>query len=344
MNKKTAVLLINIGTPASTAVKDVRRYLFRFLNDKRVIELPWLMRKILVNIIIVPFRAGKSAGMYKKLFTEKGSPLLFYQNSLVAKMNKMTSQEIKVYSAMRYSKPFVSDALEEIKKQQPDDIVILPLFPQYASSTSGSAFSFVYNQIRQWNIIPSVSSIMSFFDHPAFLRAFSGKILAYNLPEFDHILFSYHGLPLRHVKIAHKGKSCNELNCTMELHDDNRHCYLAQCSETTRLLAEECSLAENHYSMSFQSRLGKNWLEPNTGDVLKKLAQQGKKKVLVVSPSFVTDCLETIVEIGVEYKELFFQNGGERLELVESLNDSDRWAEGVFEIINDAQAKTTAGS
>jgi len=342
MNKKTAVLLINIGTPASTSVNDVRNYLFRFLNDKRVIDLPWLLRKLLVNIIIVPFRARKSAGMYKKLFTDKGSPLLYYQNNLVEKLNRMTSQEIKVYSVMRYSKPFVSDILQEIRKQQPDEIVVVPLFPQYASSTSGSAISAVYNHIHQWNVIPAVRSIMFFYAHPSFLNLFSGKIQACNPSEFDHVLFSYHGLPLRQVKAAHKGISCNELNCTMELHDENKYCYLAQCSETTRLLAEECSLTENQFSMSFQSRLGKNWLEPNTGDVLKQLAQQGKKKVLVVSPSFVTDCLETIVEIGVDYKELFLQNGGERLELVESLNDSDLWAEALLDIIKGSQVDLAA--
>ena len=337
MNKKTAVLLINIGTPASTAVKDVRRYLFRFLNDKRVIDLPWLLRKILVNIIIVPFRAGRSAGMYKKLFTEKGSPLLYYQNNLVEKLNRITSQEIKVYSAMRYSRPFVSDALTEINKQQPDEIVVVPLFPQYASSTTGSSLGITYNHIQHWNVIPSVRTIGPFYNHPAFIKVFAGKILSRKPMEFDHVLFSYHGLPLRQVKAAHEGKSCSELNCTMELHEENKYCYLAQCSETTRLLADECNLAENHYSMSFQSRLGKNWLAPNTGDVLKTLAQQGKKRVLVVSPSFVTDCLETIVEIGIEYKELFLQNGGERLELVESLNDSDLWAEGLLDIIKGTQ-------
>lgn len=343
MNKKTAVLLINIGTPASTRVKDVRRYLFRFLNDKRVIDLPWLLRKILVNIIIVPFRAGKSAGMYRKLFTDKGSPLLYYQSNLVEKLNRMTSQEIKVYSAMRYSRPFVSDALDEINKQQPDEIVVVPLFPQYASSTTGSSLDIMYNHIQHWNVIPAVRTIGPFYNHPAFLKVFAGKILARKPKEFDHVLFSYHGLPIRQVKAAHKGKTCSELNCTMELHDENRNCYLAQCSDTTRLLAEESGLSENHYSMSFQSRMGKNWLGPGTGDVLKELARQGKRNVLVVSPSFVIDCLETLIEIGVEYHELFLRHGGEKLELVESLNDSDRWAEGLFEIMNVTQSESTEG-
>ena len=331
--KKTAVLLINVGTPDEPTVKAVRRYLFEFLNDRRVIDIPLILQKILVNLIIVPFRAPKSTKLYQRLWTEKGSPLLYISENVQEKLQEKLGEKADVLMAMRYGNPSVGKALSAIKKGNFDRIVVLPMFPQYASSTNGTAIQAVIDEMRSWNIIPEIQAINQFYDHPGFLDAFTERIQSYRPENYDHIIFTYHGLPNRHLEKNHPDESIQTCNCETSLPEFGKFCYKATCYQTTRELVKRLGLKKEHYSVSFQSRLSNNWMTPFTDKNLISRAKQGNRKVLVVAPAFVADCLETTVEIGWEYKELFMENGGEVLQMVESLNDSDAWISGLDEIL-----------
>lgn len=333
MNKKTAVLLINVGTPDQPTVKAVRRYLFEFLNDRRVIDIPLLLQKILVNLIIVPFRAPKSTKLYLRLWTDKGSPLLYFSEQVQDELQKKLDNKADVFLSMRYGNPSVGNALSAIKKGNYDRIVIFPMFPQYASSTNGTAIQAVIDEIRTWNTIPEIQAINQFYDHPAFLDAFAERIKSYEPENYDHVIFSYHGLPNRHLEKNHPDESITTCNCENSLPEFGKFCYKATCYQTTRELAGRIGLKSGQYSVSFQSRLSNNWMTPFTDKNLISRAKLGNKKVLVAAPAFVADCLETTVEIGWEYKEMFTKNGGEQLQMVESLNDSPRWIEAMDEIL-----------
>ena len=332
--KKTAVILINVGTPDEPKVKAVRRYLFEFLNDRRVIDLPLVFQKILVNLIIVPFRSPKSTKLYQRLWTEKGSPLLFYSEQVQAELQQKLASKADVFMAMRYGNPSIGKALAVIQKSNYDRLIILPMFPQYASSTSGTAIQAVMDQIKKWNTIPEIHAINQFYDHPAFLDAFAERIQSYQPENYDHIIFTYHGLPNRHLKKNHPDESIKTCNCETSLPEFGQYCYKATCYQTTRELVQRLGLKAGQYSVSFQSRLSNDWMTPFTDKNLISRAKLGNKKVLVAAPAFVADCLETTVEIGWEYKELFMENGGEKLQMVESLNDSPRWISGLEEILN----------
>jgi ferrochelatase len=331
---KTAVLLINVGTPDEPKVKAVRRYLSEFLNDRRVIDIPLVLQKILVNLIIVPFRAPKSTKLYERLWTEKGSPLLYYSESLQEGLQQKLGSKADVLMAMRYGNPTISKALAAIQKGNYDRLVILPMFPQYASSTSGTSIQAVMDQIKKWNTIPEIHANNQFYDHPAFLDAFAERIQSYQPEMYDHIVFTYHGLPNRHLDKNHPGESFTSCNCENSLPEFGRFCYKATCYQTTRELAKRLNLLPDRYSVSFQSRLSNNWMTPFTDKNLINRVQQGNKNILVIAPSFVTDCLETIVEISVEYKEMFEKNGGQKLQMVESLNDSPQWINAMEIILN----------
>lgn len=333
-NKKTAVLLINVGTPDEPTVKAVRRYLSEFLNDRRVIDIPLVLQKILVNLIIVPFRAPKSTKLYQRLWTEKGSPLLYYSEQVQAGLQQRLGLKADIFMAMRYGNPSIGKALSAIQKGNYDNLVVLPMFPQFASSTSGTAIQAVIDQVRKWNTIPEINAINQFYNHPAFLEAFTERIQSYQPEKYDHVIFSYHGLPNRHLEKNHPEESINTCNCENALPEFGKFCYKATCYQTTRELVKKLGLKSGQYSVSFQSRLSNNWMTPFTDQNLVSRAKQGCKNILVVAPAFVADCLETTVEIGWEYKELFSENGGENLQLVESLNDSPRWIAAMEEILN----------
>lgn len=332
-NKKTAVLLINLGTPDEPTVTAVRRYLSEFLNDRRVIDIPLVLQKILVNLIIVPFRAPKSTKLYQRLWTEKGSPLLYFSESVETKLQQNLDSKADVFLAMRYGNPSIGKALAAIKNGNYDRMVILPLFPQYASSTNGTAIQAVIDQVRKWNTIPEINVISQFYDHPAFLDAFAERIQSYQTENYDHVIFSYHGLPNRHLEKNHPNESIKTCNCENVLPEFGKSCYKAACYQTTRELAKRLNLPKEKYSVSFQSRLSNNWMTPFTDKTLIDLAKKGNKKILVTAPAFVSDCLETTIEIGFEYKEMFIENGGENLQMVESLNDSPRWINALEEIL-----------
>lgn len=333
MSAKTCVLLIQLGTPDSPSVKDVRSYLFEFLNDPRVIDIPWLLRKILVNIIIVPFRAPTSAKIYQKLWTDKGSPLLFHSEQLKEKLQNKLDDSFEVELGMRYKSPNLKVVLDRMEKKKYDKIVVFPLFPQYASASTGSAIEKVMEIIRKWKVIPEMKYISEFHDDEDFIDTVVARGKEYNFDDYDHILFSYHGLPTRQLKDVHsENYTCDMLSCK-PISNGNRYCYRAQCFSTTRAIAEKLNIAEEKYTVCFQSRLDKNWIEPFSDKIVIQKAEEGAKKLLVFSPAFVADCLETTIEIGDEYNELFQKHGGEKVQLVESLNDKDDWVEAAKKII-----------
>lgn len=335
---KTGVLLVNLGTPDSPAPGDVRRYLLEFLTDGRVIDYPWLPRNLLVRGIIVPFRYKKSAKTYSAIWdADRGSPLLYHSQDLLREVRALLPENHIAELAMRYQNPSIAKGLRSLRDQGVDEIVVFPLFPQYASSTTGSVHEAVMAEVITWQAIPAIRFVADYFDHPGFIDAFAERIAAYGPENYDHVLFSYHGLPERHLRKADPtGKHClaPDHSCCNSLGLENRFCYRAQCAATTRALAGALGLRAGSYTICFQSRLGKDpWIRPYTSDVLEELAGKGVKKILVACPAFVADCLETIFEIGVEYQEEFEALGGEHVQLVESLNASPKWARAVCDIV-----------
>lgn len=330
-----ALLLVNTGTPDDPGVKAVRRYLSEFLNDPMVIDLPWILRKLLVNIIIVPFRAPHSSELYKSIWTAEGSPLKVNHEKLTEGLRQELRDDYHVFGAMRYGNPSLKDALEELRKRSVKKITVLPLFPQYASSTTGSVVEYVKQYVRKWKESPEVLIIDQFYSHSAFIRAYAAHIKGYDTSGFDHILFSYHSLPISHLRKVHHSQDPEKCACESSMPGYGRYCYKAACYETSRLLAAELNLKPGMYSTSFQSRLTKKWISPFTDQILKKLADEGKKKVLVAAPSFTADCLETISEIGIEYRNSFINSGGTKFVMSESLNYSETWIKALAEIITE---------
>ena len=333
MKNKTGVLLVNLGTPDSPSTPDVRKYLTEFLNDPRVIDIPWLLRKMLVNLIIVPFRAPKSAKIYQKLWTKDGSPLMIHGNEVKEKLQQSLSDEFDVYLGMRYQNPSLETVLGVMQKKNYNKIIVVPLFAQYASASTGSALEKVMQIISKWYVIPELKFISQYYDNAGYINAFVERGKQYNFNEYDHILFSYHGLPVRQVDKVYGDSPCTDHNCEEHVDDDNKYCYKATCYETTRLIAKQLNIPKEKYSVAFQSRLDKKWLEPFSDKVVAQKAKEGAKKLLVFSPAFVADCLETIIEIGDEYNEIFKEHGGEKVQLVESLNSHPIWIHALKEMV-----------
>lgn len=333
MQKKKAVLLVNLGTPDSPKTSDVRSYLFQFLNDKRVIDIPWLLRKILVNGIIVPFRAPKSAKVYKELWTDRGSPIIYHTEDLTNKLKQELGDGYHVEYAMRYKNPSLKKTLKSWEGKNFEQIIILPLFPHYASATNGSVLEESMNVFKKWWVIPEISFVSQFYDHEFYLKGFEEQGNKHNFEEYDHVLFSFHGLPERHVDKVYDEGLCQDNECEQGVTEANQFCYKATCYETAIQLAKRFNLKESDYSVGFQSRLGRGWIEPFSDKIIEDLAKKGAKKLLVFSPAFVADCLETTIEIGDEYQELFEEFGGEKVQLVESLNSSDTFVNGLKEMI-----------
>jgi ferrochelatase len=332
---KKVLLIVNTGTPDAPEIKPVRKYLSEFLNDPRVIDLPWLARKILVNVIIVPFRAPHSVMLYKRLWKQDGSPLKINLNKLSARLQKKLQNEYTVVGAMRYGKPSLRSALTMMDLMEADEITVLPLYPQYTFSTTESVKDVIRREIKSWKSRPAIRFIEQFYSHPGFIEAFAGRIAMYDPSEYDHLLFSYHSLPVRHINAVHPGTDYKQCTCNISMPEYGKMCYRAACYETSRLIAARLDLPDQGYSTSFQSRMSSDWLGPFTDQVLKELSAAGKKKILVAAPSFVADCLETVVEIGEDYANMFRENGGEDLMMVESLNSDYLWVNAIAEIIKD---------
>jgi ferrochelatase len=334
---KKGVLLVNLGTPDSPSVSDVRRYLDEFLMDGRVIDVNPIWRSILVKGIIVPFRGPKSAKLYKEIWSDTtGSPLLHYSKLQVEALRRRLGESYHVELAMRYQNPSIESALNKLKDAQVNSIQVIPLFPHYASASTGSVIDKVMEIVRQWQAIPEISFINSFHNNELMIETFAENAVKHNPETYDHILFSFHGLPQRQlIKSDHSGLHCLKSdNCCSTLTVNNQFCYSAQCYDTARLIAERLNLQKDRYTVCFQSRLGKDpWVQPYTSVVIKQLAEKGAKRLLVFCPAFVADCLETVYEVTVEYGDEFKALGGEHVQLVESLNDHPKWIEALEQMV-----------
>ena len=333
---KTGVLLINLGTPDSPKTSDVRKYLSEFLNDPRVIDINPFGRFVLVNGIIVPFRSSRSAKLYQHIWTAEGSPLLTNSIKMKVLLQKELGDKYVVELGMRYQSPSLESALDKLRLAQVDNIIMIPLYPQYASSSTGSSVAEAIRLIQNWEVTPSLKIISKFYDNPDFIAACVDVAKKYQIDDYDFVIFSYHGLPERHINkgSAHYGaNSCKLGSCCDSITEKNQYCYRANCFETTRQLVKHLNIPDGKYETTFQSRLDDKWIKPYSDRVIAQKAEEGKKKILVFSPAFVADCLETIYEIGTEYNEIFKKHGGEKIQLVESLNDNAKWIDALKNMI-----------
>ncbi|QQL48590.1 ferrochelatase [Mucilaginibacter ginkgonis] len=320
------ILLVNLGTPDSPQTPDVRKYLNEFLMDGRVIDVNPIVRTFLVRGIITPFRSPKSAKLYKEIWSEEtGSPLLYYSILQQKLLQDKLGEGYQVELAMRYQSPSIESALLRLKDNLVESIRVIPMFPQYASASTGSVIEKVMQLVSTWQTIPNISFVNSFHDDPLMIKNFADNARKYGVENYDHVLFSFHGLPQRQlIKCDHTHNYClKSADCCDTFNDVNKFCYSAQSHHTARLIAAELGLTSNQYTICFQSRLGNDpWVQPYTSEVVAKLAKEGKKKMLVFCPAFVADCLETVYEVTEEYNGEFKALGGEHIQLVESLNDS----------------------
>lgn len=329
---KKALVLVNVGTPNSPNKKDVAKYLREFLGDGRVITIPAIARYFLVNFIIVPFRKAKSSKLYERIWDKNGSPLLYHSNNLKDKLQKKLLGEWEVVVAMRYGQPSLKEFLSSENLQKYEEIVFLPMFPQYASSTTGTVVELISREMAKQEIMPSFRIISNFYEKSGFIDSFVENINKFDLKSYDFVIFTYHGLPISHIEKIHPDKSEHSCNCTKQMPTDSKFCYKAACYETTRLISSKLEGLSNA-TTAFQSRLTKDWISPFTDDVIVDFAKQGKKRGLIIAASFVADCLETIIELEQDYNDIFKANGGEKLDLVPSLNDSDAFADFIISML-----------
>lgn len=336
----TALLLINLGTPDSAQVGDVRRYLREFLSDPRVIDINAFSRALLLNLVILPFRPRKSAEAYAKVFDQRGSPLLYHSEDLTQKVReRLATQGVEVELAMRYGNPSISSALDRLQARGVERIIVFPLYPQYATSTTGSTIEAVSAAVGARWVAPYLQFVPAFYDHPAFIAAAAAQARPIlEGQSWDRVLFSYHGLPERHL---HKGDATAahclvKEGCCDTISAVNRGCYRAQCVATTRALSEALGVPPEKQALCFQSRLGRTpWIRPYAEDVLAELVGQGVKRLAVLTPAFTADCLETLEEIGMRAKEDWLAAGGEAFALARCVNASDLWADAVIAIARD---------
>ena len=326
---KKGLLLINLGTPDSTNSSDIKRYLRQFLTDKRVIDIPTLVRYLLVYGLIVPFRSKNTAHAYQSIWTSRGSPLMVYSQELASATQQLLRDEYQVALGMRYGSPSIEQALEELKTCH--EMTIIPLYPQYSSAATGSSMEEVMRILSQREVIPSLHLISDFYDNRAFISSQSALIQSH-LSKQSHLLFSYHGIPERHIIKGGCKTVCSEdcLPITLK----NQACYRAQCFETSRLIAQELKLSPQQYSTAFQSRLGKTpWIRPYTDEILSELIERGIQNLAVSCPSFTVDCLETLEEIGLRLKEAWVHLGGKGFSLIPCLNSNKFWVEALVELV-----------
>ena len=330
---KRALLIVNLGTPNKPTYFSVFKYLRQFLMDRRVININPILRFFLVNLIICPTRSFSSTKIYKKVWNkETGSPLLHNTKKLTQKIQSKLP-EYTVEYAMRYQNPSIENVLNKLLIQNPDEIIILPLFPHYAAATTGSVYEEVSRILSKKWVVPKIKFINQFYDNDKFIDAWVEKARKFNINSYDKIIFSYHGIPNSHVDNVYENSVCNDHDCESKITEDNKFCYKATTYETTKLIASRLNINPENYLVTYQSRLTNKWLSPFTDEVLQSMAKEGKKNVLVFWPSFTADCLETIIEIGDEYNELFISSGGQKLDYVESLNYSDLWSDAIISII-----------
>ena len=324
-----AVLLTNLGSPDSTDVADVRKYLNQFLMDPYVIQLPWVLRRLIVSLFVLPSRPKASAHAYKSIWWEEGSPLVVLSQRLLEAVKKNT--DVPVAMAMRYGSPAIETQLLKLAKQDGiEEILLVPLYPHYADSTIKTTIEEAKSVIARHKLAVKLVVLQPFYQEPAYIDALVASTAPWLNADsgFDHILFSYHGLPELHLtKADPTGNHCLKRDdCCQVASPAHATCYRFQVLRTTERFVEKAGLKPDQYSVAFQSRLGRaKWLEPSTVDTLKELAEKGVKNLLVMCPAFVTDCLETLEEIALQGSEEFKQAGGESLTLIPCLNDHEQW-------------------
>lgn len=332
-----AVLILNLGTPAEPTAKGLRAFYKYFFADPFVFDINPAGRWLLRNLIIQPFRAPKTAKDYAEIWMDGGSPLKVYadrlQNSLQDSFNQL-GEDVLVLNGMGYSEPFVGDAMDQLEQDGRDEILVLPMFPQYSTATTASVFEAVNNAASRWKSPPKLRFVDDLYSEPAFIRAWSILITRHlQMEDVDHVIFSYHGMPEKAILKASQSNHCQFDKCCQKISENNKLCYRAQCMATTRSIVEALAWSEDKYSVAFQSRFGRQeWIKPYLDDHLEDLLAQGKTRVAVVTPSFVSDCLETIHEIGIEYCEQFMDGGGQKFQLLPNLNDDPAWFSAILEI------------
>ena len=333
---KKGVLLVNLGTPDDPSRGAVYRYLKQFLLDPRVIDINWLSRNLLVRGMIAPFRSANSSKLYKMLWTDRGSPLKYWGQELAKGVQQSLGDDYLIELGMRYQHPSIASALNKLLKANVSELTILPLFPQYASASTGSVYEEVMRLLSSEQGIPPLRIINSFYDNEAMIEVFAANAQKHDLKVYDHFIFSFHGLPQRQLKKTDRsGSHCLASDdCCKSICAKNQFCYSAQCHATARAIQKQLSLAPEVCSVSFQSRLGKDpWVQPYTTDVLMQRRDAGDERILMFSPAFVADCLETTVEIEYEYREEFIDAGGVQLDLVQSLNGEPQWIKAVAKMV-----------
>jgi ferrochelatase len=327
---KRAIVLMNLGSPDSTDVKDVKRYLDEFLMDKRVIDSPWLMRMLLVKGIIVPFRSPKSAEAYKSIWTEEGSPLIVLSEQLQEAVKVHLEEPVAI--TMRYGNPSPRQTFDELVNEHQDleEVLLIPMYPHYAMSSYETAVEYAREIHKKYKYGFKLNVIKPYYNDTDYVSALADSIKPYLEQEFDQILFSYHGVPERHIyKGDITGHHCLKVaNCCEVDSPAHAFCYRHQCLVTTKLVSEQLGIPSEKYAFSFQSRLGRaEWLKPYTAVRLAELPKEGVKKLLVACPAFVSDCLETLEEIAVEGKHIFMENGGESFTMIPCLNVHPIWVQ-----------------
>lgn len=325
---KKGILLINLGSPASPSVRDVRRYLNEFLMDERVIDAPGLIRWIIVKLFILPFRPGPSAHAYQSIWQDEGSPLIVLNQRLLNRLREKMADPVAL--AMRYGQPSVESGLSQLIADRVTEIFLIPLYPHYAMSTVETSVVQVRETLHK--IAPNIklTTIPPFYDHPDYIDALAASARPHLSEDYDHLLFSYHGLPERHLKKTDPtGQHCLLVaNCCRVESPAHDYCYKHQCLRTTAEFVRKLKIPAGTYTVAFQSRLGRDpWLTPFSDEEMIRLARAGIKRLAVICPSFITDCLETLEEIGLRGKKLFLENGGDELRLIPCLNDHPQWVE-----------------
>ncbi len=326
MSAKQAVLLINLGSPDSPSVPDVRRYLREFLMDKRVLDSPYLIRKAVVELFILPFRPKHSAHAYQKIWWKEGSPLVVISQRCQKALQQRL--EVPVELAMRYGKPSIAGVLDSLIQKGVTEIILVPLYPHYAMSSYETVMVEVNDVLKKRNAKINLIAIPPFYKDELYVEALSESARGYLQDEYDLLLFSYHGLPERHMRLSDPtGRHCLQVeNCCQVASEAHQYCYRHQVFDTTRHVAEKLILSPEKYAISFQSRLGRDpWLTPNTADEFLRLPASGVKRLKVICPSFVSDCLETLEEIQIAGKESFLSAGGESYEMIPCMNDNPAW-------------------
>jgi len=336
MTNKRNILLINLGSPERPDTGSIRKYLRTFLSDPRVMDMPVIIRWLVLYLFILPFRPGVILPKYKKIWDGERFLLVKMGQQLVQALSEKLGPSFQVQMAMRYSEPSIENVLKRFKMSNSSELLVVPLFPQYASATTGSILERVFDTLKSWTVFPRIRVIPHFFDNPGFINAWACIAEPYLAKNPDHILFSFHGLPEKHIlKADHSGSHClSSDNCCTNLDSTNYNCYRAQCFQTARLIAASLGIEEERYSIGFQSRLGRTqWIGPATSELVVKLAEKGVRHLLVCCPSFVADCLETVEEIQHEEQERFLESGGEVLTLVPSLNVERIWVDALRDLI-----------